>query len=258
MSRYPVLILVSLLLSTAKVHAQSDTGYVHLFDINDPVFPEGTDARRIQWAKEFIKSARNTEKTAGNYIKFMVNYLGPFENEMNIYDYVWTYYGFTGRYQYENFMNTEYELWADKETTRRGFLFYNISRSNENILRLWGIFDGVVLNIVKPCLAENRKERRCLEILKENYNHIYAKKGNIKKLSKLYDLLSNDSWEDYDDISKLVYQLSTENTHPDVLEKQGFTYSYDAEWFVTFWARRHHDGCAEAVYAVIEDMLEVK
>jgi len=255
----------SVFLFTLTVHSKNinpetitttdSMGYVQLFDFTEKWYAPGSNATRMQWEEDFIKLGKQVENTPERYVK---NVLGWFEldgssKELLYYksSYVWNSGTFANMYLRYSSEDDNYT----KQSLREAYLFTHISRSDNNIQRLWEIFKPLVKLTLAPYMRTGKQERGYVQGLTDTWSCILSKKGYKKKLESIYAKLDAEKPESYT-LIQYVRPLVCEDIEQR-FKRQSEYYDElaDVGWIYSFWVRRYHEGNAAITLSILEEML---
>lgn len=213
--------------------ADDSIGYVQLFDLTEKWYGPGSRSTHINWEEEFIAFAKKTEQTPHRYIKHVMSWFDLSEEEKTLATYRLNYIFASGQYSLEFFRNSDYEDDYTRNGLREAYLFTHITRSDENIRRLWGIFGPMVKKIASPILADGRIERTYLQGLLDSWECIKSKKGYKKKLSACFKKLEAEKPNPYAMLD-YVQGLICDDIQDSFGVSDQRDYTTNTQWLFTF------------------------
>ena len=224
----------------------------HLFELDNPDYTKESNPERYQWEQEFIAFAKETEKKPENYVRHILKLMeiNGESHELITYrsNYMWHFY----TYYYDQFKDPAGYLY-EKPEIKKAYLHCHISRSAENINRLWSVFGPIVSEIAAPSLKEGSPERGYIQTLVNNWDCMKGTKNYSKKLDEIYVKLSENYYYG-DELWAMLKPLMCKSN-----SKNGsvsFSWDSDRAWVYTFWVRRHHEGNADAVYTILKSLID--
>jgi hypothetical protein len=223
----------------------------HLFNLEPALFGKGADKTFRTWEKDFIDLGLAYEEHPGNYVREFLGWFGFSPSNHNVYQYFDTYSYKSGDYYYQEFATGDPDvLYYEKEVYQSAYLFHHLDRSGGNISSLWNVFGSIINETVSPLLRPGRQERIYALNLISAWECLKQNPGYDQKMIHLYNLLEESYWR-----SDVVWSYLSPMMCPAVTERIEKMAPDRVLWFYTFWARRHHEGNAEAVYRIMKIML---
>jgi hypothetical protein len=231
-----------------------DSTDLHLFDFDTPFFGPGADQTFREWEKDFIAFGKKVEQTPVGYIRHVIGWLEINDGNRMLSDYKLSYMANSGIYSYMYLLNNSDPMYWDKHYVRDTYLFTHISRSGENISRLWNNFGYLVEEVISPHIQAGKIERVYVKILLDTWTCITEKKNYRKKLDAIYKKLVSKS-PGPDDMLDYVEPLICTDINNRLTQAEGYSYTPNIQWLYTFWVRRYHEGNAEVTAGILESLL---
>lgn len=227
----------------------------HLFDFDEPLFGDDADNTQKEWENDFIEFGRELEKTPVGYIRHVLGLLDFNGDSKSLEEYKSNYLWNTGLYGYQFFAAPNSEIYFTKESLREAYLISHVSRSEENVTRLWDNFGYLAVEVISPYMSVGRKERTYVQGLIDTWTCITEKKHYEKKLKDIYEQITLLK-PNCDELVDYVKPLMCESLNQQFTRTSDYSKSRDVQWIYTFWVRRYHEGNVEVTFKILESLIK--